>query len=79
MSIRSDPATGYAAVAKSDTAPLPYPCRALYVGVTGDVVAKSVAGTRAVTFKAVPAGAILPIQATYVMAATTATDIVALF
>jgi hypothetical protein len=78
MSTRADPATGYAAVTKSDTVALPTVSRALYIGTTGDLVVKSANGA-AITFKSVPAGSILPIQATYVMAATTAADIVALF
>ncbi len=52
-------------------------CRALYVGVTGDVVA--IVDGQAITFKAVPVG-VLPIRCTRVNSTnTTATDIVALY
>ena len=66
----------FSAVTKSDTTPVT--CTALYVGTAGDVVLAASVGGTAVTFKAVPAGAILPItlkQGT-VNAATTAADIV---
>lgn len=55
------------------------PCRGLYIGVTGNVVAVRPDGT-AITFIGVPAGWILPINAIRVNAtSTTATSIVALF
>lgn len=54
------------------------PARALYVGGTGDVVALNENGV-AVTFSAVPAGAVLPIVTARVNATgTTATNLVAL-
>lgn len=76
--LMQDPANRVAAVTKSDSTVL---CgvRALYVGGTGDVVVKCRTGDTAVTFAAVPAGAILPVRAVQVMNATTATGIVALF
>ena len=50
----------------------------LYIGVTGDVAIKGIGGV-AVTFKAVPAGTILPIGVNRVMATnTTATNILGL-
>jgi len=73
-----------AAVTKSDTTLVN--ARGLYVGGAGDVVvilvedydpAAPTANT--VTFSGVPAGTILPVAATKVMAATTATLIVALY
>ncbi len=77
MADLTDPATIATAVTKSDTVPLAGgACRALYIGGTGDVVIKT--SGAAVTFKGVPAGQILPVRANFVMAATTATDIVAL-
>lgn len=79
MAAGSDPATAFAAVAKSDTVPIGGGAsRGLYIGGGGDVVVKSVSDGSAVTFKAVPAGTILPIRVNFVMAATTATDIIAL-
>ncbi|MBL4538344.1 MAG: hypothetical protein JKP96_06700 [Oceanicaulis sp.] len=51
--------------------------RSLYVGGYGDVVV-TMSGTD-VTFKNVPAGFILPVIGSAVTAATTATDIVALY
>jgi hypothetical protein len=54
-----------------------YPCRALYIGVAGDVTA--VVGGVAVLFKNVPVG-ILPVRCTKVNSSgTAATDMVALF
>lgn len=79
MSTLVDPATILTAVSKSDTVGLAGGAsRGIYVGGTGDLVVKDANGGVAVTFKAVPAGTILPIRVSFVMAATTATDIVAL-
>ena len=67
------------AVTKSDTARLPRAAAALYVGGTG-AVAVNTLGNNLVTFAAVPAGAIIPIECTHVMSTgTTATNIVALY
>jgi len=56
--------------------------RALYVGVTGDLIVaiiSPVTNTRAnVTFTAVPAGALLPIRPVRVLATSTASAIVGL-
>lgn len=51
--------------------------RAIYVGGAGDVVA-TIGGTT-VTFKAPPVGTILPVRATHVTGATTATLLIALW
>ena len=72
----SSPADTAAAVAKSDSTVLDT-TRALYIGGAGDLVVTMAKGGD-VTFKAVPAGSVLPIRVTKVKAATTATDIVAL-
>ena len=77
-----DPARAAAAVTTSDSADLPGGvCKALYVGVTGDVavtLADNDDGT-SVTFKAHPVGYML-VQAKRVWATnTTATNIVALY
>lgn len=75
------PSPEFVAVVPSNTVDLTKPCRGLYVGGAGDIMAVPLAapGT-AVLFKAVPAGTVLPIVATRVNATgTTATDIVALF
>jgi len=77
----TDVAGAYRAVAvtKSDSTILPV-TRGIYVGVTGDVAVIMAGDTDAVTFKAVPAGVILPIQVTKVMSAnTSATDMLALY
>jgi len=76
----SGPADTFAAVTKSDTVDLPGgPCRALFVGVAGDVVAVTCADV-AVTFKNVVSGTLLPVIARRVNStSTTATDIVALY
>ena len=74
----SQPAAIFFAVTKSDTDDMPYLVRGLYIGTAGNVIAKDKDGT-SVTFKNVPAGAILPIRASRVMATnTTAADIVGL-
>lgn len=70
-------ASNAAAVTKSDATIIPT-TRALYIGVTGDVVVTMAGGATPITFKAAPVG-ILPIQVTKVLAATAATDILALY
>jgi hypothetical protein len=73
-------ASRYAAVTASDTTDLAAgPCRALYVGTGGNVVAVTTAGT-AVTFSNVPTGTLLPVIARRVNStSTTASNIVALY
>lgn len=65
------------AVTPSDTVAVN--CRALYVGGAGNVVGLAVNDTVVVTLTAVPAGTLLPVAMAKVMAATTATGLVALF
>lgn len=81
-SFETRPAASVAAVTKSDTTDIAklgneYP-RALFIGVGGDVVVVAPDGTSA-TFKNVPSGSVLPVKCRRVNAATTATDIVALY
>lgn len=71
----SGPGTDAIAITKSDSTT--FDVRALYIGAAGDVVVTTRAGND-VTFKAVPAGSILPIRCTKVKAATTASEIVGL-
>ena len=71
-------ASGGAAVTKSDTTDLGV-TRALWVGGAGDLAVQFVDSATTVTLTGVPAGTLLPIQVTKVMAATTATSIVALY
>lgn len=66
------------AVTKSDTTIIPT-TKGLYVGGTGAVVVTMNSGATPITFAAVPAGAILPIQVTKVLNATAATNILALY
>ena len=79
----ADPYPNYAAVVPSDTVnfhatPKVGLCRALYVGVAGDVAAVGEDGV-AVVFKAVPVG-LLPVRVVRVNATgTTATNIVRLW
>jgi hypothetical protein len=84
-----EPSFQFNAVTPSDTAALTYTnvdgavenrsCKAIYVGVAGNLAVKNDAGT-SVTFTGVAAGSIYPISAAYIMATnTTATDIVALY
>ena len=53
--------------------------RGIYVGGAGDVAVRMNKGKNTVTFKNVPAGTILPVQADRILAATSATDIVAMW
>ena len=68
-----------AAVSPHDTNQLAYVTKGIYVGGTGDVVCILADDSSAVTFKAVPAGFILPVRAKVVTTASTATYMVALF
>ena len=73
------PAWDAADVTPSDSADLPRPARSLYVGGAGDVSVITRGGST-VTFTAVPAGMVLPVQVRRVRATgTTATSIDALF
>jgi hypothetical protein len=79
MTSRSNPSTLAVAVTPSDTVGfIQGPCRALYVGVAGNVSVLS--GGADVVFVGVQAGSILPVETARVNStATTATNIVALF
>ncbi len=71
-------------IAKSDTVPVAGPvaglrCNAIYVGGTGHITAKFRAGEATVLFSAIPVGTILPIGPEFIMDATTATLMVALY
>lgn len=66
-------------VVPSDTVDLASPCRAIWVGVAGDVAVILAGDTAAVTLKAAPVG-MLEVCATRVMATNTAaTNMVALW
>jgi hypothetical protein len=72
------PYTDFAAATKSDTADLPFRCRALYIGVTGDVAVLAADNVTSVVFKAVPVG-VLQVRTNRLMSTgTTATNVVAL-
>jgi hypothetical protein len=78
-----DPATyganGAAVITKSDTANLPIAARQIWVGGVGDVKVDMINGDT-VTFAAVPAGTLLPVQARKVYSTgTTATNLVAFY
>lgn len=82
----ASPAAGAVAVTPSDTGNIPSgTCRALYIGGPAggqyaDVVVMPAGYSASVTFKNVPVGSILPVNATRVLATgTTATFIVALY
>ena len=66
------------AVTPSDTTDLGC-TRALYIGGTGDLAVRFVGSSTTITFVGVQVGTILSLQVHRVMAATTATDIVALY
>ena len=75
------------AITPVDATPLAQPTRAIYVGVAGDITVKMVgydgedsSANPTILFKSVPAGAILPIRAAFVMlTGTTATNLVGMF
>lgn len=72
------PATGGFTVTPSDSAKLPKDARALYIGVTGNLVVRTTNNDDLLTFANVPVG-IFPVQCRWVLATgTTATGIVAL-
>lgn len=82
----SNPAGGAVAVTKSDTNDIwgvtygtnSAPCRALYIGVTGDVKVMMIDGTTP-TFKNVPVG-ILPVRVTRLYSTGTgASEVIALY
>lgn len=78
---RTAPAVSAVAVTTSDDNDLTNGmCRALFIGVGGNVVLHVGDTASGVTFKNIPSGTVLPVQATRVLATnTTATDIVALY
>lgn len=74
------PAAHAVAVTPSDSTPLPFVSRGIYVGTTGNlaVVMQGDTTATAVTFSNVQAGSLLPLRVTYVMSTnTTASNIVA--
>lgn len=75
----TSPANDATAVTASDTTPLVYVSRALYVGGAGNL-AVTMQGGGNVTFTGVPAGTVLPIRCTHVRStSTTATSIINLY
>lgn len=75
------------AITPADATPLDQPTRAIFVGTAGNIAVKMVgydgedsSANPTIIFKNVPAGAILPIRAAFVLSAgTTAADLVGLF
>jgi len=75
-----EPATHAVAVTPDDVDTLANVSRALYVGVTGDVTVTMYGNGNNATFVGVPAGTILPIRVSKVLATgTDATDILNLY
>lgn len=71
------PAKRGAAVTPSDATVVD--CRAIYVGGAGDVAVQFYDGGSTITFTAPTVGAVLPVSAYRIMAATTATLLIALY
>ena len=69
---------GFYAVTPSNTADLPEPAIALWIGGTGTIVADDFNGHTSVTFSAIPAGSLLRGNFKRVRATSSATLIVAL-
>jgi len=79
MSSYTDPADRILAVTKSDSTDLTG-TRGLLIGGAGDLAVRMVGNpTSTITITGVLAGAILPLRVSRVMAATTATNITALY
>lgn len=79
IDITTLPSRKYAAVTAHDSTNLVMPCRGIFVGGAGNIVAVMLDDTTC-TFTGVPAGTILPIVAKRINATnTTATNMVALF
>jgi hypothetical protein len=72
------PAYDAGAVTPSDVTVFDPPFRALYIGGDGDVSVVTLGGTT-VAFTGAAAGSILPVGGSQVLAATTATGVVALY
>lgn len=73
------PARGAVAITPHDTNAQPIGLRGIYVGGTGDIVARAVDSSADVTFKSCPVGLIIPIKAQYIRnTSTTATLLVGL-
>jgi hypothetical protein len=73
-----DPLTQGVAVTKSDTE-MTYACRSIFVGGAGNLSLTLMDGTTVLVLTGVVAGTLLPIRARAIRAATTATNIVALW
>jgi len=79
MSYESDPARRAVAITKSDATIIPG-TRGVYVGGAGDIAARFVGDPdTTVTLVGVVAGTVLPIEVVQIMAATDATNLVALY
>lgn len=74
-----DSAEYAAEITPSDSTVLSPTPRGLYVGTTGDLEVTMAGDEADVTFKSVPAGAVLAVRVTKVKAATSASNIVALY
>lgn len=76
----SDPANEAKPVTPNDDTDLDAGCRALWVGVGGDLVMQGLDDSQAQTWKNVPAGSIVPFRAKKIMSTgTTADSILALY
>ena len=80
--LKMHPYNMWGVITPSDTVNIPWNnsrIAAIYVGVAGDVTVVNTAGQTAL-FKAVPAGTLLPVEASRVNATgTTATNLIALY
>jgi hypothetical protein len=76
--LTSLPALEAEAITKSDTVGFSTTARGIYVGVSGDIALVTPSGA-VLTFKNASAGTIVPVRCIRVNAATTATNLIALF
>lgn len=81
MQVQTDvsSAVGGFPIVPNDSLELEHRTRGIYVGVSGDIVAKLEGDDDLVTFIAVPQGTILPVRAIKVTTATTATNLIGLY
>lgn len=74
------PAVETLAITPNDSTDLDVPCRALWVGTTGNISLMGRGDSSAVLIRNIPSGTLLPISCKRVLAtSTTAADIVALY
>lgn len=78
MAVLTEPASNAVAVTPSDDTVFSPATRGIWVGTAGNLVVRMLETGTTITFK-VPAGVMLPLRVTRILAATDADDIVAVW